>query len=149
MPERNLLTTSRFLLEIDGIIQAGFSLVKMPEKSIKVIDYRNGNDPPFMRKLPGMTEIGLLTCETGVTTDGASSLELSNWFKDVEDGKIATSRKNISIIVLDEQGDEAVRYNIINAFPSKYTVADLNSKNNEVFIEKLEISAEEWQKVTT
>jgi phage tail-like protein len=147
MPERNLLTTSRFLLEIDGIIQAGFSEVTIPESSIDVIEYRNGNDPPFMGKQPGMRKTGPLTCKTGATADGASSLELANWFKDVVDGKIATSRKNVSIIILDELGDEAIRYNIINAFPSKYTVSALNSKNNEVFIETLELSVEEAHRI--
>ena len=50
MPERNLITTSRFLLEIDGIIQAGFSEVTIPESSVEIIEYRNGDDATTMGK---------------------------------------------------------------------------------------------------
>jgi hypothetical protein len=49
-PYRN----SRFLVEIDGIVQAGFSEVTIPDSSNDVVDYREGNDPPTTRKLPGL-----------------------------------------------------------------------------------------------
>ena len=90
----------------------------------------------------GLTKYGPLTLKTGVTFDESTSLELANWHKDIVDGKIDTSRKNISIIMLDELGDEAVRLNIVNAIASKYTISPLVSKNNEIVIETLEITHE-------
>jgi phage tail-like protein len=147
MPERNLLTTSRFLLEIDGIIQASFTEAKLPEISVAVIEHRNGDDPPTMRKTGNIVTYGPLTLSSGITFDEAASLELENWFQDIIDGKIETSRKNISVILLTPEGNEGVRYNIINAFPSKLTVSPLNSKNNETAIKTVEFQNEGCKRV--
>jgi phage tail-like protein len=39
-PYRNF----RFLLEIDGIVQAGFSEVTIPDASNEPVEYREGNE---------------------------------------------------------------------------------------------------------
>ena len=140
MSERNLLTTSRFLLEIDGIIQAGFSEVTIPESSVEIIQYRNGDDPSIMQNIVGQQKVTALVLKTGVTFDAAASLELANWHKDTVNGKI--SQKNVSIIMQDHEGREGARFNIVNGIASKYTVSPLNSKNNEIAIETLEIANE-------
>src|SRR5262245_19031792 len=43
----------RFLVEIDGIIQAGFTECTGFVSAIEVIEYREGGDPATVRKLPG------------------------------------------------------------------------------------------------
>ncbi|MGP8330828.1 MAG: phage tail protein, partial [Methanosarcinaceae archaeon] len=53
-PYRN----SRFLLEIDGIVQAGFSEVTIPDISTDIVEYREGNEDTTVRKLPGLTRYG-------------------------------------------------------------------------------------------
>jgi len=44
-----------FLVEIDGITQAGFQEVSGLDASTDATDYREGNDPTHTRKLPGLT----------------------------------------------------------------------------------------------
>ena len=56
------------------------------------------------------------------------------------DGNIV--RKNIAIVVLDEAGNDKARWNIVEAWPSKYDPTDLNAKGNDVSIEMLEICNE-------
>ena len=51
-------------------------------------------------------------------------------------------RKNGSIIVLDTQGQERVRWNFRNGWPTKWDGPDFTSKGNDVAIETLEIAHE-------
>ncbi len=60
------------------------------------------------------------------------------------DGK--AERKNGSIILLDESGAEKLRWNFVNAWPSKWTGPAFNSTSNAVAIESLEITHEELKK---
>jgi phage tail-like protein len=128
------LRNFRFRLEIDGIQQAGFSEASGFNSTIDPIEYREGGDPTHLRKLSGLTKYGNVTLKWGVT----DSTELfTKWFKAAVDGDI--QRKNISIIVLDEAGKDKSRWNITNAWPTKYDVSAFNAKGNDVVIETLEI----------
>ena len=91
----------RFQLEIDNVTRAGFSEVAIAETTIEAIDYREGTDPPHVRKLSGLTKYGNITLKGGLTT-GGNSLELFKWHNDVSAGLIGERRKNIAISVLDE-----------------------------------------------
>jgi phage tail-like protein len=130
---RDPLRNFRFRLEIDGITQAGFSEAVVPDKTIEIMDYREGNEPTTPRKLPGLTKYGNLSLKWGVT----DSLELYNWHQQIVDGNI--QRKNIAVVLINEKGDDQVRWQFVNAFPTKYDAPDLNAKGNDVAIETLEI----------
>jgi phage tail-like protein len=126
--------TFRFFLEIDGINQAGFSEVTIPDASSDVVEYREGNELPTVRKLPGLNKYGNVTLKWGIT----DSMELyEKWRKPVEDGKIV--RKNVAITLMDEEGNPAARWEFVEAWPSKYDAPDLNAKGTDVAIETLEI----------
>ncbi len=133
----------RFLIEIDGIVQAGFSEATIPDSTQDVIEYREGADPPYLRKLPGLAKYGNLTLKWGIT----DSMELYNWRKLVEDGKVNEARRNIAIILLDDEGNPATRWEFFAAWPSKYDAPDLNAKGNDVAIETLEIVHEGMRRV--
>jgi phage tail-like protein len=131
----------RFRVEIDGIQQAGFSDVTGFDSTIESVDYREGTDPKYMRKLSGLTTFGALSLKWGAT----ASLDIYEWFKAGIDG--AVQRKNISIIAVNEAGDDEARWNVSNAWPSKYTPPELSAKANEVAVESLEITFERIDKV--
>jgi phage tail-like protein len=133
-PYRN----SRFLLEIDNISQAGFSEVTIPDVSAESIEYREGNEAPTVRKIPGLIKYSNIVLKWGTT----NSLDLYKWFRDIENGKIKSSRKNVSILLLDEEGNEVTRWNFVQAWPTKYDPSDLNAKGNEIAIETLELAHE-------
>jgi len=139
MPDRkDPLRNSRFLLEIQGIVQAGFSECTGFDTTTDAVEYREGNDPPTLRKLTGLTKYSNVTLKWGVT----DSKELWDWRKQVIDGNVKNARRNGSIVVLDELGTEKVRWNFFNGWPSKYDPADLNAKGNDVAIDTLEITHE-------
>ncbi len=137
----------RFQLEIDSVKRAGFSEVAIAETTVEAVDYREGIDPPHVRKLSGLTKYGNITLKAGMTTD-ANALELFKWHNDISSGLIAERRRNIAISVLDEAGKtETARFVITDAWPVKYDPSDLNGKGNEVMIELLELANEGIERV--
>ena len=129
-----------FLVEIDGITQAGFRECSGLDVTTDAIDYREGGDPIHMRKLPGLNTYSPITLTRGIT----DSPELWKWRQTVIDGK--AERKNGSVILLDDAGAEKLRWNFSNAWPSKWTGPSFNATDNSVAVETLEITIEELKK---
>jgi phage tail-like protein len=125
-----------FLVEIDGIARAGFSEARGLESETSVIEYRVGSESNTVRKLPGLTRYANIVLRRGVTQDA----DLWNWRKTVEDGKV--ERRNGSIILLDDDRAEVLRWNFLNGWISKWQGPDLNASGNEVAIETIEIAHE-------
>lgn len=126
----------RFLVEIDGIVQAGFSDCTGFGSSVEVIDYREGGEAATVRRLPGKVSYPDIVLKWGVT----DSRELYDWHLSAVNGQI--ERKNGSIILLDDTGQEKVRWNFFAAWPSKWDGPDFSAKGNDVAIDTLTVSCE-------
>jgi phage tail-like protein len=127
-----------FLVEIDGITQGGFQEVSGLDSTTASVDYREGTDPNHVRKLSGgLNTFTAVSLKRGIT----DSDELWKWRQTVVDGKM--QRRNGSIVLLDETGAEKIRWNFINAWPSKWTGPSFNSTSTAVAIETLELTHEE------
>ncbi len=133
----------RFRVEIDGVVQAAFSEVTLPDSANEVIEVRDGTDGTSVRKQAGRLSFSNLILKWGII----SSMELYNWRKIVEQGKVSLVRKNLSVILLDEEGNEVARWQFTNAWPCRYKGPDLNAKGNEIAVETLEIAFESMQRV--
>ena len=131
-PYRNF----NFLVEIDGITQAGFSDVTGFDITVEPIEYREGGQVTSARKIPGMAKYGNITLKRGIT----DSAELYEWLRQVATGVI--ERRNGSIILLDLDGQEKLRWNFFEAWPTKWDGPDFSAKGNEVAIETLELVVE-------
>ena len=125
-----------FIVEIEGIARAFFSEVGGLESETAVIEYRVGGEPHTVRKLPGLTKYANLVLRRGITKDP----DLWNWRQTVVQGNV--ERRNGSIILLDDDGTEAVRWNFFQGWISKWEGPALNAKANEVAIETIEIAHE-------
>ncbi len=144
MPERkDPYRVFRFQIEINKQVVGGFSEVTVPDTSTDIVEYRTGDDPTYMKKLPGLTKYANVTLKGG-TTD---SMALYEWRKLVIDGKMKDARRSMAIIILDEEGNHAARWEFENAWPTKYDPADLNAKGNDVAIETMEIVHEGMTRV--
>ena len=126
----------RFLVEIEGIVQAGFSEASGFGSDVEVVEYREGGDTPTVRKLPGKVSYPDLTLKWGIT----DNRDLYDWHRAAVDGKV--ERKNGSILLLDDLGVEKVRWNFYDAWPSKWEGASFNATGNEVAIDSLTVSCE-------
>lgn len=125
-----------FLVEIDGITQAGFSECTGLATESAVIEYRNGNEGSTVRKFPGLTKYPNIVLERGYT----DSRELWDWRRAVINGQV--ERRSGSIVLLDTEGSEVVRFNFREGWPARWEGPALNAKANEIAIETLEIAHE-------
>ena len=133
---RDPLQAFRFLIEIDGITRAGFRECSGLDSSQDAVEYREGNEALTARKLPGLNKYSNISLKRGVTDDK----QLWDWRKKVIDGKI--ERKNGSIILQDDAGEEKARWNFIMGWPTKWTGPTFNATSNDVAIETLDIAHE-------
>jgi phage tail-like protein len=126
-----------FRVEIDGLQVAGFSEARLPEGRIEVVAYREGADKiSAARLLPGRVEFGPVVLRRGFAGDPA----LFQWWNGVVEGNV--TRRNVSIVLLDEQRQEVARWLVRRAWPSKWTGPELRGLGNEVSIEALELTHE-------
>jgi len=125
-----------FLVEIDGIVKAGFSEVSGLTAEINVIEYREGGDPITVRKLAGLRKYSNIVLKRGLTQD----LALWNWFSNVAKGNV--QRAAGSIILLDAARNPVLRWKFVQGWPCKWEGPHLNAKSNEIAIEELEIAHE-------
>jgi len=146
MARNDPLRNFRFRLEIDSIAQANFSEVAIAETTVDAIDYREGTDPPHVRKLSGLTKYGNITLKWGLCV-GGSALDLFKWHADVSAGQVKDKRKTVAIVVQDEAGADKARFVVSEAWPVKYDPSDLNAKGNEAMIELLELVNEGIERV--
>lgn len=131
-PYRNF----RFRVEVEGLQQAGFSEVTGFDASIDIIEYREGDMTTTPRKLPGLTKYSNITLKWGVT----DSMEMYEWLQECVEGTI--TRKTVTIIAIDEEGEDVATWQVMEAWPVKYTAPDFNATGSEVGIELLEMAHE-------
>ena len=130
-PYRNF----NFIVEIDGIQAAAFAEASGLDSETAVIEYRTGADR-VVRKLPGLTKYANVVLKRGITRDA----DLWNWRQAVIDGNV--ERRNGSIVLLDEQRNEVVRWNFFDGWPCKWSGPALHAEGEDVAIETLEIAIE-------
>ena len=129
-------TKFNFQLEVGGNPVAGFSEVTGVNMESGIIEYREGSDPTHVRKIPGLSKYGNITLKRGFTDD----TYLADWRKTVING--LTERRDGAIILMNEAGLPALRWEFTNAWPSKLEGPALNATANEVAIESVELAVE-------
>jgi phage tail-like protein len=140
MPRVDPYRNFRFLVEIDGIVQAGFYECSGFGSSIEVVEYREGGDLTSVRKLRGLVSYPEISLKWGLT----DTRELYDWHKAAVDGEV--QRRNGSIIILDDAGQEKVRWNFFYAWPSKYEAPSLDAKGNDVAIDSITLCCERLER---
>lgn len=129
----------RFLVEIDQLVVGGFAECSGFGSSVEVIEYREGGDAATVRKLQGRAAYPDITLKWGVT----DLRTLYDWHHEALNGRV--NRKSGSIILQDDTGQEKLRYNFYDAWPSKWDGPDFNAKGNDVAIDTLTISCERFE----
>ena len=125
-----------FLVEIQGIIKAGFHQMSGLDVTINVVDFYEGGVNTTTRKLLGRTNNSNLQLRKGMT----DSTDLHDWHRRNVEGK--TERHNLSISLRDRAGNEVARWDVSRAWPTRYQGPELNAEGNDVAIELLELAHE-------
>jgi phage tail-like protein len=121
-----------FKLDISGVTEGHFTECSGLSVRVESIPYREAGNKQIVRHIPGPVEYASVTLRYGVTT----SRELWEWLQSTVQGNV--SRKNVSIILLDSQGNtEVMRWNLFDAWPSEWQGAALNASDRSLAIETL------------
>ena len=129
------LSNYAFQVEVDGVTIAQFKEATGLSQEISVIEHEENKQGgiPILKKLPGVAKWGDITLKRGQTDDPG----WWQWIKEVQEGKIDTARRNASIVLYDYERGEKLRFNILNAWPSKLTVGGLQAGGSEVVVEEV------------
>lgn len=127
----------RFKLEIDGLAAGGFSEVSGFDATIDPIEYREGDmatETPL--KVAGLRKYGNITLKKGIIEGQV----LYDWL--APGLTKAVQRKTVTVSLLDEEQKAVASWQVINAWPTKYTAPDFNATSSEVAVETLELAHE-------
>ncbi|MGY1701259.1 phage tail protein [Geodermatophilus sp. SYSU D00766] len=123
----------RFVVEIDGTEAGGFRAVSGVERQTQVEPYREGGVNDFEHQLVAKTTYPPLVLQRGLV--GAC---LWDWHQEVIAGRV--QRRTVSILLLDEAGQEAWRWICVGAYPVKWTGAELDALSDSVATESVELA---------
>lgn len=116
----------------------GFSEVSGLTQEIQIIEYRSGTDPMHATvKMPGIRKVNNITLKRGII---AGDNEFHQWLSTVSLNTI--QRRDLTISLLNENGDPVMVWKIGNAFPVKVEGPSLKANGNEVAIESIELACE-------
>lgn len=145
MAQNDPLVSAWFGIEFQGQITGAFRECTGLGSENEVVEYKaSGPKGEFViQKVPGRMKWNNVTLKRGIT----DALDLWDWRKLVEEGKIGEARKNGSIVMFNQEGAEIARWDLVNAWPSKLTGPTANAGSNEPAIEELEITHEGYRRV--
>lgn len=136
----------RFVVELGSIQVAGFSECTGLSAENKVFEYKEGGNNSTTLKFPDTSTYNNVTLKHGIS----QATDLFDWQQDVANGQFSinarSSNPNIAIILNDESGAPALRWNLVRAFPVKWVGPDMKATGNEIAIESLELAHEGIQK---
>jgi phage tail-like protein len=128
----------KFNVEIDGVTVGGVHRVDGLEHEHEVVEYQDGDDM-ITHFRPGRQKPGRVTIER----DWSSTKEFFNWRQTVINGKV--ERKSVSIIFMNDAGEESMRVNLFDCYPTKWKGPSLNSKSSGHAAETIELMFERME----
>jgi phage tail-like protein len=123
----------RFGVEIQGVVAGWFTECSELSMEREVTPYREGGVNDYVHQLPNQVSYSRITLKRGMADN-----VLWGWFqKGLYDGQVELH--NISIVLYDGDRAEAKRWNLVDAYPVKWTGPDLEGDSDQAAIETLEI----------
>jgi phage tail-like protein len=131
------LVSFNFRLEIEGKLSGLFTEVSGIGSEHEIVEQKvvDKNGREFVQKVPGRLKWQDVTLKRGIT----DKMDIWEWRKLVEDGKMKDARTNCSIIMMDRNYEDVARWNFMNAWPSKVSGPSVKSDSNEFGIEEVTI----------
>ncbi len=145
MPDKDPLVSAWFGVEFQGQVSGAFRECTGLGSENDVVEYKaSGPKGEFvMKKVPGRMKWNDITLKRGIT----DTMDMWKWRQKVEEGKIEEARKNGSVVMFNQQGQEIARWDFVQAWPSKITGPTANAGTNDVAIEEMAITHEGYKRV--
>lgn len=97
-------------------------------------EFPEGGENRFVQKYPSRASYPELVLKRGLLLNS----EIYNWVREcIEDYRITP--RNIDIMLLNEQHQPLLTWHLVNAYPTRWSVSDLNAANSAVAIETLQL----------
>ncbi len=128
------LTASRFSVDDQGMVLAVFMECSGLSGEIEVETYQEGGLNEYEHKLPGRTKYGNVTLKSGV----ANAVDLWGWFQDIATGNV--KRRDLSIVMYTQDQREAMRWNLVHAFPVQWQGPDFSAGSTDITVHSLELA---------
>jgi phage tail-like protein len=127
----------RFSVHADGLAGAYFSECSGVTADIKVDSYEEGGANLTTRKFPGRASYSNVTLKRGLTKDN----RFLDWFLSMANG--GKVRKSVTISIWTPDTSQPLQHwQLMNAFPAKYSIPALQVTANGVLIESVEFAHE-------
>jgi phage tail-like protein len=154
MNRYNPYSTYRFLVYFGTTTTpvAAVSKVSAIKRSSEVIEYKEGGNALILKGL-GRTKYEPITLERGVTQN-TDFITFANFAQVLDHGSPSTSlanlRKEISIVLLNEEAQPVLRYLVHRCWVSEFqALPDLDAGANAVAIEHIKLENEGWEQDLT
>jgi phage tail-like protein len=141
--------TYKFRVLWDGKPVLGVSKVGQLRRTTNVVPHRSGGENSTDHKSPGRTQYDGLTLERGVTHD----VEFENWANKIHPfaGDVAMDlanyKKELTLEVMNEKGQVALRYFLHGCWVSEFTsIPALDANANAVAVETIKIELDGWER---
>lgn len=137
-PTNNYIGTFHFRVQVEGINDPldGFVKISPVTSTTEAMDFKHGMDRK-VRKAPGRTLFEDMTLER--VYSGLD--EFHAWRKKIVDGDI--DRRTVSIEYLRADHSVMRRYVLVNAFPSKWELPEMDAAGSNTAVEKITLSVED------
>jgi phage tail-like protein len=123
----------RFVVLVDQLEAGGFSKVRGLSRETKVESFREGGVNDHEHKLASLTTYGNLVLERGLADPA-----LYAWHQAVVEGMV--KRAIITVTLRNTEGGTAWSWNVLNAYPVKWTVTDFDANSGQVAAESVEFA---------
>lgn len=118
----------------DGTIDTRFQSVSGLGAEVQTETFKEGGENRFEHIVPVRANYTNLTLKRGLVKDS----ELITWFTDTFD-TMQVQPVTIDIILLNENGEPLVSWNVVHAWPKKWSISDFDAEQNAIAIETLEL----------
>lgn len=142
----------KFVVEIDGIVSAGFRTASELSVEVAKVEYYEGGSL-IPDKSPGRLSFTDVTLERGATTDR----DLFDWMEQVADAAAAAGppregvgsgsglvepafKRMLDIVQLERDGSTLRRWRLHGAWPQKFVAGDWDNEADENVIESVTLT---------
>jgi len=111
----------------------------------EVVEYKGTKQEDYhtIQAIPGRLKWMKINLKRGIT----DTLEAWNWRKMVEEGNVEGARASGTVVMVNQNGDPVAEWTFDRGWPSKISGPQLNSGQNDVGVEELEIVHEGLRRV--
>jgi phage tail-like protein len=140
MAGRDPLVGFHYGIEVQGVVNGYFTECSGIGSENELIEHKVVDEKgrESIQKIPGRLKWQDITLKRGIT----SNMDIWDWRDQIVEGKVDDARKNGSIVMFDQAGDEVARWNFENAWPLKVSGPSMKADSNEFGIEELVITHE-------